>query len=109
MKAQPSRSRRRRAAAAENPAQMTFFPSWEITTVGPGLFKVEQGKPSAEMRPKAVARALGVSTRTIYDWLSDGTIWDEEYRRPGGREGREGKSIWISASVIPRLRDSKKI
>jgi hypothetical protein len=81
---------------------MTFFPVWEITTVGPGLFKVEQGKPSAEMRPKAVARALGVSVHSIYRWIEEGIIREEEYRRPG-----TGRIVWVCASAVARLRDQK--
>lgn len=94
---------------------------WEVTTVGPGLFQVSKGKLSEQMRPKQAAAAIGVSVRTIYDWISDGTIRYDEYRRAGGgkpktitdTDGRdietttEGHSIWICASAVRRLSDTK--
>lgn len=93
-----------RRSRKDDPGQVTFFPMWEVTTVGPSLYKVEPGKPSVEMRPAAAARTIGVSPRTIYYWIDIGKIHHDEYRRPGG-----GRIIWLTAAAVARLRDTKPV
>jgi excisionase family DNA binding protein len=96
--------KRRRKRAAPNPAQLTLFPAFELRVVGPQTWQVVAGKPSAELRVRAAARAIGVSARTVYYWIDTGVIKAHEYRRPGS-----GRLIWITAAAVERLRDQKTV
>jgi hypothetical protein len=72
---------------------------------GNATFRIIQASaPSEWIRPAQLARTLGFNVRTIYTWIDSGLIRHDEYRRPGA-----GHVILISAGVVARLRDRKKV
>lgn len=83
-------------------AQLTFFPVFDVVKTGADSFRIVHGAPVAEMRVSEAARSIGISRRSVYDLIDNGTIGADEYRRPGA-----GKIIWVSAAAVMRLRDSK--
>ncbi len=89
----------------EDPAQLTLFAFSRVERSGVDAqgnptYRVVQEAPEAWLRPKRVARALGVNVRTIYGWINSGAITADEWQRRGP------KIIYIAAGAVKRLKDT---
>ncbi|MDR1282212.1 MAG: helix-turn-helix domain-containing protein [Opitutaceae bacterium] len=95
-----------RAPRDNDPAKLTYVPTTQVVKTGaddrgnPTFKIVQTDKPVAWMRASQLARALGVSTRTIYCWMATGVIPSDKWERRGPR------IIYIAASEFERLRDT---
>jgi hypothetical protein len=93
----------------ESPGQLWLWAPSEIVATGVDArgrrtyALVEGGKPVAWMRPAQLAGALGVSVRTVYDWLASGYIPPEAWERHGKR------LLFIAASEAKRLGDTREL
>ena len=101
--AKPAKPRRPRD---NDPTKLHYVPTAKVVKTGVDgcgnyTFKVVQtDTPVAWMRASQLARCLGVSNRTIYEWIATGVIPADKWERRGP------KILYIAASEAERLRDT---